>query len=304
MKEYMNILNNIPNHYFTIALVIASVFVSLWLIYLVLTLIWSIVSYVFNLVRDIYNIAWYMCITTKEFFQKVFKVKNKYTKKYKKPVVEYTFEKDDFQHSAEDNAKDYNELRALEHFYKNRELYLEFCLHKGLTTASKFTSKDKKDFVYSLYKMIDAIPEWKYRSNYDLVHDEYVWTKNALFHWNTNTHSFISHFNRETNKSAYKQERRDYRAEWEHFKKTNSNYRENYEDFNKGFSSNSNEYYDILEVSVDSDMKAIKTAYRNKMKMYHPDKFINVSNTEKVKAEEMSKKINAAYSYFEKKYTS
>jgi hypothetical protein len=272
----------------------------------VLVLLWSVVSYVFNLVRDIYNIAWYMCISTKEFFQKVFNLKPNYSHKYKKQTVDYNSKKDreskndsEFQYYAEDNIKDYNELTALEHFYKNRELYLDYCRQNNINSAWR-TIEDKKAFITSLYDMIHAKPEWKFRSNYDLITDEYVWAKNAMFNWDITTVSFIYQFHKGINKNTYKQEKRDYRAEWEQFKQTNSDYKERYQEFNKATYSSKNVYYDILGVTESDNIQAIKTAYRNKMKEYHPDKFVNASADEKHKADEMSKKINYAYSILKK----
>lgn len=50
-------------------------------------------------------------------------------------------------------------------------------------------------------------------------------------------------------------------------------------------------YYDILEVNENADFDEIKSAYRQKIKIWHPDK--NRDNLSK--AEEMSKIINIAY---------
>ena len=55
-------------------------------------------------------------------------------------------------------------------------------------------------------------------------------------------------------------------------------------------------YYDILGVSKTATAEEIQTAYRALIKKWHPDKFANSSDEEKKKAEEMSRKINEAYS--------
>ena len=60
------------------------------------------------------------------------------------------------------------------------------------------------------------------------------------------------------------------------------------------------EYYEILELKYGAPFSQIKAAYKKLLKKYHPDFFRN--NEEKYqKAVIISKKINEAYSYFERK---
>lgn len=60
-------------------------------------------------------------------------------------------------------------------------------------------------------------------------------------------------------------------------------------------------YYKILEVEYGSDFNKIKTAYKRLLKKYHPDLFQN--KPEKLEAaQKLTKKINEAYNYFERKY--
>jgi curved DNA-binding protein CbpA len=54
-------------------------------------------------------------------------------------------------------------------------------------------------------------------------------------------------------------------------------------------------FYDVLGVSLSSSLKEIRTAYRNRIKMYHPDKFAGQSPEIRQWAEEMSKAVNLAY---------
>ncbi|HVU27909.1 MAG TPA: J domain-containing protein [Verrucomicrobiae bacterium] len=54
-------------------------------------------------------------------------------------------------------------------------------------------------------------------------------------------------------------------------------------------------FHDMLGVSPSSSLKEIKTAYRNRIKMYHPDKFANQPPEVRQWADEMSKTINLAY---------
>lgn len=50
--------------------------------------------------------------------------------------------------------------------------------------------------------------------------------------------------------------------------------------------------YEILGISIDSEVKEIKNAYKEKMKIYHPDK--NGSFTKEY-GEEISKILNDSY---------
>lgn len=60
-------------------------------------------------------------------------------------------------------------------------------------------------------------------------------------------------------------------------------------------------YYRILELEYGSDFNRIKKAYKRLLKKYHPDLFQN--KPEKLKsAQEVTKQINEAYTYFERKF--
>lgn len=59
-------------------------------------------------------------------------------------------------------------------------------------------------------------------------------------------------------------------------------------------------YYNVLELEYGADFSAIKRAYKKLLKKYHPDLYANNPEKEKV-AKEVTKQINEAYSYFEKK---
>ncbi len=59
-------------------------------------------------------------------------------------------------------------------------------------------------------------------------------------------------------------------------------------------------YYDALELSFGASFEEIKKAYRRLMKKYHPDLY---PEPEKHKtAQQVSRRINEAYGYFEKKF--
>ena len=60
-------------------------------------------------------------------------------------------------------------------------------------------------------------------------------------------------------------------------------------------------YYKVLELEYGADFKEIKKAYKRLLKKYHPDLFQN--KPEKLKsAQEVTRQINEAYTYFERKY--
>lgn len=60
-------------------------------------------------------------------------------------------------------------------------------------------------------------------------------------------------------------------------------------------------YYRILELDYGSDFESIKKSYKKLLKKYHPDFFQN--KPEKLKsAQEITRQINEAYTYFERKF--
>ena len=54
-------------------------------------------------------------------------------------------------------------------------------------------------------------------------------------------------------------------------------------------------YYDIIGVDPNARQEEIKKAYRDKLKQYHPDIFMNQPEWVREEAERMSKKLNEAY---------
>jgi len=60
--------------------------------------------------------------------------------------------------------------------------------------------------------------------------------------------------------------------------------------------------HEILEVPPGSDFKAIKAAYQNKIRQYHPDKVADMGPEVREVAEKRSKEINEAYSILKKKF--
>ncbi len=60
-------------------------------------------------------------------------------------------------------------------------------------------------------------------------------------------------------------------------------------------------YYQILEVSPTASFEEIKKSYRRLMKMYHPDMFRNDEEKHQT-ALEISRQLNEAYVYFERKF--
>ena len=56
------------------------------------------------------------------------------------------------------------------------------------------------------------------------------------------------------------------------------------------------DYRKLLNVKKDTELKELKTIYRNLMKEWHPDKFLN-NESEKAAAEAKSKAIIEAYHF-------
>ena len=84
-----------------------------------------------------------------------------------------------------------------------------------------------------------------------------------------------------------------------------NSYEDTYYNDSKDIPSEENQlekkYYRILELEYGADFNSIKKAYKKLLKKYHPDLFIN--KPEKLKsAQELTKQINEAYTYFERKY--
>ena len=55
------------------------------------------------------------------------------------------------------------------------------------------------------------------------------------------------------------------------------------------------DYYEILGISPDSDVKEIKEAYRYKVNILHPDRLMRAPESVRHRAEEDLKKVNRAY---------
>jgi DnaJ-domain-containing protein 1 len=54
-------------------------------------------------------------------------------------------------------------------------------------------------------------------------------------------------------------------------------------------------YYEVIGVDPSASQEEIKKAYRDKLKQYHPDIFMNQPEWVREQAEKMSKKLNEAY---------
>ncbi|MDZ4750234.1 MAG: KTSC domain-containing protein [Flavobacteriales bacterium] len=57
-----------------------------------------------------------------------------------------------------------------------------------------------------------------------------------------------------------------------------------------------NDYRKLLGVEKNTELKELKSIYRNMMKSYHPDKFVD-DHDQKIEAEEKSKEIIEAYHF-------
>lgn len=58
--------------------------------------------------------------------------------------------------------------------------------------------------------------------------------------------------------------------------------------------------FTTLGISPNSDANTIKTAYRTKMKEYHPDRFVNLDRELQEKTRIKAQEINVAYGILEK----
>ena len=96
---------------------------------------------------------------------------------------------------------------------------------------------------------------------------------------------------------------------FEDFFRQNGNY------YNNTGSNNQNPYqafggvqdlskdYKILGVTEKSSKDEVKKAYRDLAKIYHPDKFMNATESKKIESERKFKEINESYEKISKKFT-
>ncbi len=94
-----------------------------------------------------------------------------------------------------------------------------------------------------------------------------------------------------------------YNDEYEKARKEQQQYEQQYRSTHQNTSQNTQElkYYQILEVPPGASFEQIKKSYRKLMKMYHPDLFRNDADKHET-ALEISRQLNEAYVYFEKKF--
>lgn len=110
--------------------------------------------------------------------------------------------------------------------------------------------------------------------------------------------------------SQKQQEQDEWRKKYNHYQKQSQSkqqqsqdyFRNQYNSFHNNFSADlDGKYYDALEIQPGASFDQIKAAYKKVMKKYHPDKYH--SDPEKYKyAQQISQKINEAYSHFKKKH--
>jgi len=60
-------------------------------------------------------------------------------------------------------------------------------------------------------------------------------------------------------------------------------------------------YYKILELEYGANFSSIKKAYKKLLKKYHPDLYQTKPEKQKV-AQKITRQINEAYTYFERKF--
>jgi DnaJ like chaperone protein len=85
-------------------------------------------------------------------------------------------------------------------------------------------------------------------------------------------------------------------SEWTTNQQNNQNsYQKQDEPKQKPESSTNKAWFEILEVHPSSSLADIKTAYKKKISMYHPDKVSSMGPEFNEIAQKKSKEINAAY---------
>ena len=101
----------------------------------------------------------------------------------------------------------------------------------------------------------------------------------------------------EKDQSEYRSENFQEDEEWERYQQ-----QQRYEQQQKNAANQKEqEYYADLELKPGADFPEIKKAYRRMVKLYHPDLFQHDSQKQNI-AKEVTRKINEAYNYFEKKH--
>lgn len=63
----------------------------------------------------------------------------------------------------------------------------------------------------------------------------------------------------------------------------------------RSYFEDKSKYYSVLGVDSSASQEDIKKAFRSKAREYHPDKYANRSESEKVEAEKKFKELNEAY---------
>lgn len=87
------------------------------------------------------------------------------------------------------------------------------------------------------------------------------------------------------------------------FESNHTRYQDTYDppSKNSAMENTENRYRANLEVDAEADFSTIKANYRRLLKKYHPDLHANDAEKQKI-AEQISRQLNEAMNYFEKKY--
>lgn len=108
-------------------------------------------------------------------------------------------------------------------------------------------------------------------------------------------------FSKEDKQTATNAEKEKAYQEYQKYYKQQQQQQNSYSQQQQDFAKQEAKHYDALEIKKGASFDEIKSAYKQAMKKYHPDRFAGDAEKQKY-AQILSQKINEAYQYFEKKF--
>lgn len=88
----------------------------------------------------------------------------------------------------------------------------------------------------------------------------------------------------------------DFFKNYQRYQNNQGAYSNNYSRQNmNNYFEDKTKYYNVLNINKNASQEEIKKAFRAKAREYHPDKFSNKSESERLEAEKKFKEINEAY---------
>jgi hypothetical protein len=130
---------------------------------------------------------------------------------YRKSYEDYNFGCPGLSYRYLQSQPDLVTLKALNHFYMNRELYLNHA-----NTIHNTLGYCKEDIICSINREVEKRDHVKYSSNFIVTDKEdHAWTKAAYACWNPDVTPFSKQFNKCNNSNLYLQEQINTKLEWE-----------------------------------------------------------------------------------------